>query len=293
MNGNEILGASLALGSAAIWAVSVILFKKSEAASPTALNLYKNTSASILLLLTLVFTGVELDGLSTHDVMLLSISGILGISLADTLVFTALRKLGASMLSIVDLLYAPTITLLSVLFLGESLSPMFALGALLIVGGVAIATIQRSADVPKELWPGIGAGVAGIITMAIGVVIAKPVLAHAPLVEVTTIRLIAGVVGQLGWIALVPRHRDALAILRPSKVWITLLPASVLGAYLAMLLWLGGFKYADASLASILNQMAAVFVLILARIFLGEELGLRRSLGAACALAGAVVVVAL
>jgi drug/metabolite transporter (DMT)-like permease len=59
-----------------------------------------------------------------------------------------------------------------------------------------------------------------------------------------------------------------------------------------MLLWLGGFKYADASLASILNQMAAVFVLILARIFLGEKLGTRKSFGAVCALAGAIVVVA-
>ena len=292
MDEYELLGAVLALGSAAVWAVSVILFKKSEEASPTALNLFKNTSASVLLLLTLLFTGVDMSGLSQNDWMLLVISGVLGISLADTLVFTALRKLGASMLSIVDLLYAPTITLMSVLFLKETLSPMFGIGAAFIVIGVAIATIQRNTEMPKELWSGVLIGIAGIITMAVGVVVAKPVLNNAPLVEVTLIRLLAGVAGQLIWIGLIPRHREALSILRPSRVWVTLLPASVLGAYIAMLLWLGGFKYADASTASVLNQMAAIFVLILARIFLGEALGLRRSLGAACALVGAFIVVA-
>ena len=239
-----------------------------------------------------MFTGINFEGTSLTDVWILTISGVLGISLADTLVFTALRKLGASMLSIIDLLYAPTITLLSVAFLHETLSPTFGIGAALIVGGVAAATIQRGTEVPKDIWPGIAAGIAGIVTMAIGVVIAKPVLDRIPLVEATFLRLIAGVLGQLVWMAVIPRHREALAILKPSRIWVTLLPASILGAYIAMLLWLGGFKYADASLASVLNQMAAVFVLVLAKFFLGETLGPRKTVGAMCAFAGAVVVVA-
>jgi len=79
-------------------------------------------------------------------------------------------------------------------------------------------------------------------------------------------------------------------VLWPSRVWRTLVPASVLGSYVAMLLWLGGFKWASASTASVLNQLSTVFTIVLAWIFLGERLSLRRALGAALAVAGALLV---
>ena len=45
-------------------------------------------------------------------------------------------------------------------------------------------------------------------------------------------------------------HIDGFELHRPSAVWRTLVPASVLGSYVSMLLWIGGFKWADASVAS-------------------------------------------
>ena len=47
----------------------------------------------------------------------LVVSGLLGIAIADTLVFMALRRLGAALLAIVDCIYAPTVILLSVMVL--------------------------------------------------------------------------------------------------------------------------------------------------------------------------------
>ena len=84
--------------------------------------------------------------------------------------------------------------------------------------------------------------------------------------------------------------REALGVLKPSRVWVTLLPASILGSYVAMLLWLGGFKWATASTASVLNQLSSVFTIILARVYLKEQVSGRRALGAAAAVAGAAMI---
>ena len=108
--------------------------------------------------------------------------------------------------------------------------------------------------------------------------------------DVTLVRLVAGVSSQLVWIALVPSERSAFAAFRPSAAWRTLVPASVLSAYVSMLLWLGGFKWASASTAAVLNQMSTVFTIVLARLVLGEPLTRRRALGGLMAVSGAVIV---
>jgi drug/metabolite transporter (DMT)-like permease len=63
-----------------------------------------------------------------------------------------------------------------------------------------------------------------------------------------------------------------------------------LGAYLAMVLWLGGFKYTQASNASALNQTSNIFVFIFAAIFLGEKINLQRAIGILVGVAGAFLV---
>jgi drug/metabolite transporter (DMT)-like permease len=309
-----LLGEVCALSAAFTWSVSVILFKRSEEVSPLAMNLFKNLSASLLLAITLLVLGQGLAvDRSVDDWLRLALSGVLGIALADTLFFVALRRLGASLTAVVDCAYAPTSVLMGVVFLHEPVRGMFLVGAALVVGGVLFTTRDRrptyplptvpavpaaappsprpTEPKPKSLLAGISIGIVAITFTALGVILAKPVLEHSSLVEVTLVRLCAGVVGQLAWVAVVPGHREALGVLRPSRVWRTLMPASFLGSYIAMMLWLGGFKWTTVSSASVLNQMATVFTLILARVMLGEPLTKRRAIGSACAIAGAVLVI--
>jgi drug/metabolite transporter (DMT)-like permease len=62
------------------------------------------------------------------------------------------------------------------------------------------------------------------------------------------------------------------------------------GNYLAMLLWIGGFKYNSASVASILNQTATLFTVVLAVVFLGEKLTGRKLVAVALGFVGSVLV---
>lgn len=293
------LGEACALAAAMTWAVSLILFKQSEAVSPLAMNLFKNTVASALLLVTLLVSGGSLlVAHSGEDWARIVVSGVFGIAICDVLIFMALRRLGAGLLAVVDCCYAPVIVLFSLLVLGEQPGGLsFALGALLVVGGVLLATTERLPQLEGDPPPrghgraaGVVMGVVGIVFMALGVVIVKPVLEGSGLVEITLLRLLAGLVVQFVWATLVPSQREALAVFRTRSVWKTLLPASVLGSYVAMLFWLGGFKWADASVASVLNQLSAVFTMVLAWVFLGERLSGRRALGALAAVVGAALI---
>ncbi|MEZ4441846.1 MAG: DMT family transporter [Polyangiaceae bacterium] len=288
----------MALSAALVWSTSVVLFKRSEAISPQGMNLFKNVVASLLLLATMPLLGLSFDAArSPLDWGRLVLSGVLGIAIADTLTFMALRRLGAGLLAVVDCAYAPTIVVLSVLWLGEQLSLPFFVGATAVVGGVLVATTERPDRRLPQLEPadrraGVAFGVLGIVSMGIGVVLAKPVLERGALVEVTLVRCLSGVAAQLLWMAALPKHREALQALRPNPAWRSLLPASVLGSYVAMLCWLGGFKWALASTAAVLNQTSSVSTMVLARVWLKEPLSLRRAAGGLVAVIGAITIVA-
>lgn len=294
------LGETLAIGCALSWATSAVLFKRAEGtggASPEGLNLFKNAVALPLLLVTVALDGRPLGlGERPWDLAVLAASGVVGIAVADTIHFEAMRRLGPGLLAIVEAVYAPLVVVLAVLLLGERPGPLFAIGATLVVAGVLTAS-ERPRATPTtapvgERWRGVAIGAVASGLMALAIVAAKPVLDRTGTIEATTARLGAGLLGQL--LVIVPSRARGrrLRVLVPSRSWWTLLPASVLGAYVTMLFWIGGMKHAPASVAGVLNQLAIVFTPVIGRLVLGDPLTPRRLLGGATALVGAALVVA-
>ena len=282
-------GEAMALGSALCWAVAVILFRSAPSLSPFAMNLFKNVFALGLFGLTLLVTGGGLGEHPTAEWAQLALSGVLGIAVADTLFFAALQRLGPSRLAIVECSYAPSVVLLSAIFLGEPVGLPLVAGAGLVAGGVVLGSLERRplGEVDRK---GALLGVSAILSLATGILLARPILAHSALLEVTLIRLLAGVGGQLLYAALHRRPAEDFAAFRSRAAWPALIPASILSTWLAMLLWLGGFKYTAASVAAVLNQTTTGWVLLLARVVLGEPLTPRRLGGALLAASGALLV---
>ncbi len=285
------VGEAMALGCALTWAVSVILFRSTPMVSPFAMNLFKNVAAIGLFLGTMPLLGAQVvwDRPALEWAALVA-SGVAGIAIADTLFFSALQRIGPTRLAIVECVYSPLIVALSAIFLGEPVGPPLVLGAALVALGVGVGSTERREEAPLDLR-GVGLGALAIVVLATGVLLAKPVLAHREVAEVTLIRLLSGVAGQILWSAIRGFPRADFLAFRARETWKTLLPGAVLGTWLSMLLWMGGFKYTEASVAATLNQTTTVWVLLLSWIFLRERLTARRAMGAALASSGALIIV--
>ncbi len=85
------IGEIMAVSTAIIWAVAVILFKKSgETVHPIGLNLFKNLVGVLLLIPTLFFLNqLNLRDIPLNDYFLIFVSGVIGIGIADTFFLNA------------------------------------------------------------------------------------------------------------------------------------------------------------------------------------------------------------
>ncbi|MHB1284841.1 MAG: DMT family transporter [Metallibacterium scheffleri] len=283
------LGEALSIGSALAWAVAVIIYKRlGETLPPLPLNLLKNLLVLGMLLLSVLALRTPLPQLDALGVGVTLLSGLLGMAAADSLYFAALNKLGAGRAGILGNLYSPFVIVLSVLFLGETMRPLQWLGFVLVSLGVLVvghAQGQAAAVDRARARRGFIQGIAAIFLMAVAIVLIKPWLAGQPLLWMVLLRTLGGLLG-LG-LVFAWRRQSPLHCLRGRRLrWPLLLLAAFIGQYVAVLLWVGGYKYAPATVAAILNETSSAFIVLLAALLLREPLTPRKLIGVSCTLAG-------
>jgi drug/metabolite transporter (DMT)-like permease len=302
------LGELFALLAAITWAVALVLFKRSgETVSPLAMSMFKNVVACLCLGATLLVLEVfpqvlpagdgavplgRVRDLPATDIGILLLSGILGIAIADTLLFYALDLIGVGLVTVAECTYTPFVMLFAWMLLDEGVESSDVVGAGMVLAGVLISSTHAPpADrTRRQLLLGSLLCVAAIGLMAVGIVWAKPIIERTSLLPTTMMRLIGGTVIMTLMIAVSRRRAAFFAVLKPSRAWRTMVPASVLGTYLAMIFWVGGFKYTKASIAAVLNQTSTIFALIMATLILKEPFTKRKMTAAVLAFAGVAVV---
>jgi len=285
------LGEVLSIGSALAWAVAVIIYKRlGESLPPLLLNLLKNLLVLALLLASVALLRLPPPVLTLPALGVLLLSGVLGIAVADSLYFAALNRLGAARAGILGNLYSPFVIALSVVFLGEGLRPLQWLGFVLVSAGVLVVGHgdgSAQGVAARRLRQGLLLGVAAIFLMAAAIVMIKPLLAGLPVLWVVLLRTAAGLAALSALFAW--RRQAPWQLLRGRHLrWPLLLTAAFFGQYLAVLMWVGGYKYAPATVAAVLNETSSAFIVLLAALFLREALTRRKLLGVACTLAGVI-----
>ncbi len=299
------IGEALSLGCALAWAVGVIIYKRlGEDLPPLRLCLLKNTIVLALVLTTvavLLSPLAPLLGLSPlpwpqmapATVALVLASGVLGIAIADTLYLYALNTVGAGRMGVIGNLYSPFVIAMSVPLLGERLAALQVAGFVLVMLGVLLVNApDRLNPMPAaQLRRGIWIGALSVALMAITIVAIKRVLETEPFWWIVLLRVSGAVAGLILLYAALPRLRSHFhGSARPTR-WLALFVAALVGQYLAMTMWLAGYKYTDAAIASVLNESASIFIVLFAAAFLGEALTRRRILGVGVTMAGVVCMV--
>ena len=241
----------------------------------------------------LIFHGLGWPGYRAGEWLILVISGLIGIAVADTWYLRALNLMGASRTGVVGMLFSPFVVLLSMFFLGETLKPLQLLGFVIVLGGILLVTWQRNRrEVSlRALRLGVAFGAGSVLLMAIGIVMVKPILETHEFLWTVAVRLAAGSIGMLIFVSLSRGWNRMLLHYNAPQPWPTIIVASLMGSYVSMMLWLAGYKLTAASIASVLNETAAAFIVVFAWLMLGESLTRRKVLGVALAFVGVSVVV--
>lgn len=292
------IGNICALLTAVTWAGALVFFKQAgRHYTPVGLNLYKNVVGLLLLVLTLLAMGQHLDSLGRFDaadIWMLLVSGFIGIALGDTLLFVSLDLIGVGLVGIVECLFTPFVLLFSFAIIGERISLIEYVGAITVLTGVLVSSKHQPAAgrTRKQLAGGMMLGALAIGLTAFGIVLAKPVLEvhDFPLIWAAAIRLVAGTVPLMLMALASQRRKEHWSAMRPSSAWRYSLPGSILGSFLANVLWIAGFKFTKASVAAVLNQTTVVFAIVFAAMFLKEALGTRKIVAMALALIGVLLV---
>jgi len=283
------IGELFSLLSAMAWAVGVIFYRQlGTTLPPLQLNFLKNALVLLMLLPAIpLLHGWALPQFPLEQAALAIISGLLGIGIADTLYFRALNELGAGRMGVLGNFYSPFVIVLSFLFLDEYLLPMQMAGFVLVSIGVWIAAWPRNGAAPRPAHAlrGFFLALLAIVLMAVSVVMVKRVLEAQPLLWVTLLRMLGALAGMVV-IAIVRGETAHLAPATSNMPWAKLILAAFIGQFLAMVLWLAGYKYTQASVAAILNETASIFILLLAAFWLKEPLTRRALVGVGLTLSG-------
>ncbi|RCW82439.1 DMT family transporter [Paracoccus lutimaris] len=175
-----------ALGAAICWAVTGILSQSAaQALGPFGFNRLRQAMVAVMLGVIVLATG-RWHGIAADDLWRLSLSGVIGIFLGDTLLYVALIRLGPRRAGALFALNAPMAAVMGWLFLGEALSPLAALGVALSTMGVAMAVLGRAGRsgghrfeaVQGSVWIASGYGLLAAAGQALGSLIARPVMAQ-------------------------------------------------------------------------------------------------------------------
>jgi drug/metabolite transporter (DMT)-like permease len=286
---NKFIGESAALSAAILWAISSVIYSRlGLKITPLQLNLYKGIIAIALIAITLAIQGTALINLSTSTVVLLIISGMIGIGLGDTAYFSALNSLGARRTLLLETSSPPMGALLALIFIGEQLASSSWCGIFLTILGIAWVISERNpVDQISVSSQGIMWGILAAIAQALGAVISRYALiqsAVSPL-ESTLIRLIGGTVIVIG-LLFVPVTKQTKMQWQLSRRSLGVIAIAAFGStYLGIWLQQISLKFAPTGIAQTFLATSPLFILPIVALQ-GEKISLRAILGVVISLAG-------
>jgi drug/metabolite transporter (DMT)-like permease len=293
MDSERVFGAFAALGSAASWALGSVLFKQlGEALQPVVLTATKGIAGAAML--ALVLRSLAFQPVPSGALVLLVLSGLLGIAAGDSLFFMALNRLGAQAVVLLLTLGQVLTVLLAVAWLGERPEPVVWAGIALVIAGVtAVMWSRLHGEAGRSQLPGVLLGLAAVVCMAVSTVIAKQAMdAGSNSAQATLVRMVAGTAGAVLLGAVLGQRLSNLRpLLAPRFAGFFLLSVGVVtfgGFWLSLV----AINYAGVAVANTLGSLEPVLVLPFAAALLHERITAPVLAGSLAATTGVVLLAA-
>jgi drug/metabolite transporter (DMT)-like permease len=285
-----------ALGTATCWATTGLIASDAiRALGAFHFNLIRQVFVTLILGGVVLASGtLALPG--WEGLVVLAVSGVVGILLGDTLNFAAVGRLGPRRAGAVFALNAPMAAVLGWLILGERLGAQAWTGVAVTVAGVALAILGRPASGAhrlEQVWGGLGVGVlfglGAALGQAAGTLIARPFMAGGldpyvgSLIRVGASGLAMGVLAALPFAP--PRPREV-----SGKVLALTAATALIGLFLGMTLFLYALQGSQTGIIATLSATSPVIILPLLWLRTGQRPTATSWAGAALAVLGLALI---
>lgn len=258
--------------------------------------------ASVILLFISLVTQRFNASLWLH-VDLIILSGVLGIFLGDTMLFTAVHRLGPRRTGVIFATNAPMSILLGWLFLNEhlSLNQLFACG--LVLSGVVIAilfgkrqSLHAWEQTKGKLSVGILMALGGALGQASGALLSKPALLDgADPIAVSALRVTTGAIALMLAYGLFYRHRQPEHAIPFSQLtrqdFIGIAALATIGMVIGMSVLVWGVGNANVGIVTTLSAVVPVLILPGLWITTGQRPTFGAWLGAILVVTGAALII--
>lgn len=279
-----------ALLSACSWAFGTITFERIGKAVPfVGITFLKGVFSILLMIVLILFTG-GLYNIGWWEFSFLSLSGIIGIAIGDSLFFKSLQDLGAKVQVIFFLLGQVLTMVLSLLFLGEILTVEQYIGASILLGGVVVTTWGTQTNHPNKSR-GIILGLLSMLCFSTSAIMVKAAIADVPVITATFYRMLFGTIFTLGYGVASKNFKSWIKPLRDRKLCGLFILNVVVITYGGFLLSMAAIKFISVSLASVLSATEPLFVLLLAFIINKDRATKRELIGAVITLIGLFLII--
>lgn len=289
-------GELAALGAAFLWANTSLLFTKAGArATPVAANAFKVTAATILFTATLWIRdgGPMPHGVATLDALRLAASGVLGLTLGDSLLFKAYLAIGTRRAMLLQSMSPVFGAFGALAILDEHLSVQAWLGIAVALAGVALVISEKGDQTPlghpRHVTAGVLLGLGAALGQATGALLAKAALAHVDTLAASQIRLAAAAVVMLLAALLTRRLRGWARLLSVRDVLWRVSLGSFFGPFVAIWMMIVALDLARTGVALTLMATTPIWLLPLGWIFQGDRPRAREAVGACVAIAGVAI----
>ncbi len=294
MSGTLVLGEAASLASALCWALAVAAFRQPiNRYGARTVNLAKNALATVLLGATVLALGQQAALIEAPWPALgwVAASGVVGLTVGDTALFAAVGRLGVHRALLLQALGPVFAACLAWVLLGEVVTGGQAVAGMVVLIGVAMVVAPSRTDAARDEARSFDGGGVALATLAAlgqgaGVALAKFGMQDIPVVAASFVRMSCGAMGLMVVLAVVGRLPAAVSALATSRALRRIVPASILGTYVAFLLMMVGIAWAPAAIAAVLLGTTPVFGLFLEARIDRRALTARALVGTLVAVAG-------
>jgi drug/metabolite transporter (DMT)-like permease len=304
-------GIAAAFGTAFCWAMTALFFSAAaRRIGQFHVNQIRLVQACLLLAAACAVTGAFAHA-PWVQLLLLALSGLVGLTLGDAALFLCLQIIGPRRGSLIMALAPGFAALMMIPLLGETLSWVGVVGMIVTLGGVMWVVLERGqpGEIQGSLLLGVSMGVLGAAGQAGGLILSKAglgmsrpegllntlsgitadnVVTVSPLYG-TLVRMLAGTVVLVGYCIAVGRLGQTLRALKDRRALAQTTGGAVFGPFIGVTLSLAAVAWTNTAVAATIMAISPVLVIPIVRVVYKQRITWRAVLGALVAIAGVAV----